>query len=113
MLITESCPESHKWLVVTYDIGAGVITPHLPLDLWVGAAQRTNLEIRGAFRVGLKDDAWYPENSGLIGLVFNALSLAGGLVPEAGLLVRAGRVQLVGPIGADYLYCSKIWCSRQ
>lgn len=104
-LTTEDGPVSHKWLAVTYNIAASVVTPHRPLDLWVGAASRTNLEVWGALRFGIGGGSL---DDGIVRIRFprlhEAASLGRGLflVPEAAVSY-AGLLQLVGPIVASNL----------
>lgn len=95
--------------MVTYNIGASLVTPHRPLEPWIAATRRTDPECREAWRVGLGGNGCCFRF-----VVFNclfiqdALSLAGVLVPVAVTIVgHAALHHVVGPIGASELFSSK------
>lgn len=101
-----------KWLVVTYDIAASSITPHLPFALWVGGAQGTYFGRRATSQVGLELDVGYFWNQGLNDdRLRKALGRAVPRIPFAGLGL-AGLRQLVGPIGASDLGLFKSACQQ-
>lgn len=111
-LITEDRPGSHKWLVVTYNIAASVVTPHCPLDLWVGAARRTNLEVWGALHFGIRGDFRDDGGVGFSGRTLHEAQSVASRFPEA-FIKLAGIDQLVGPIFASELRFSEVLLSAK
>ena len=91
--------------MVTYNISASSITPHLPFALCVGGALGTDCDHRSTSRVEVEAEVVHSGNQGFSGfLLRNALSRAGVPIPFTGFGL-AGLRQLVGPVGASDL-CS-------